>query len=33
MARPLNDLVASRDTEYLELPAGHVGLLAGSGRP
>jgi polyhydroxyalkanoate synthase len=31
MARPLNDLVASRDSEYLELPAGHVGLLAGSG--
>lgn len=31
MARPLNDLVASRDNEYLELPAGHVGLLAGSG--
>lgn len=31
MARPLNDLVGSRDTEYLELPAGHVGLLAGSG--
>ena len=31
MARPLNDLVGSRDNEYLELPAGHVGLLAGSG--
>lgn len=31
MARPLNDLVSSRDREYLELPAGHVGLLAGSG--
>jgi polyhydroxyalkanoate synthase len=31
MARPLIDLVASRDREYLELPAGHVGLLAGSG--
>lgn len=31
MSRPLNDLVASRDNEYLELPAGHVGLLAGSG--
>jgi len=31
MARPLNDLAASRDSEYLELPAGHVGLLAGSG--
>ena len=31
MARPLNELVASHDSEYLELPAGHVGLLAGSG--
>ncbi len=31
MARPLVDLVASPDREYLELPAGHVGLLAGSG--
>jgi polyhydroxyalkanoate synthase subunit PhaC len=30
MATPLNDLVASRDREYLELDAGHVGLLAGS---
>jgi polyhydroxyalkanoate synthase len=30
MARPLNDLVSSADREYLELPAGHVGLLAGS---
>ena len=31
MARPLVDLVGSADREYLELPAGHVGLLAGSG--
>jgi polyhydroxyalkanoate synthase len=31
MTRPLNDLVGSPDNEYLELPAGHVGLLAGSG--
>lgn len=31
MARPLNDLVSSRDHEYRELPGGHVGLLAGSG--
>jgi polyhydroxyalkanoate synthase len=31
MARPLNDLVSSRDHDYLELPAGHVGLLIGSG--
>lgn len=31
MARPLNDMVTSSDREYLELPAGHVGLLAGSG--
>lgn len=31
MARPLNELVSSRDNRYLELPAGHVGLLAGSG--
>lgn len=31
MAAPLNDLVSSGDREYLELPAGHVGLLAGSG--
>jgi polyhydroxyalkanoate synthase len=31
MARPLVDLVSSVDREYLELPAGHVGLLAGSG--
>lgn len=31
MARPLNTMVASRDNEYLELPAGHVGMLAGSG--
>ncbi|MEQ8834048.1 MAG: alpha/beta fold hydrolase [Miltoncostaeaceae bacterium] len=31
MARPLNDLVGSPDTTYLELPAGHVGVLAGSG--
>jgi len=31
MARPLVDLVSSADREYLELPAGHVGLLAGSG--
>jgi polyhydroxyalkanoate synthase len=30
MARPLVDLVGSADREYLELPAGHVGLLAGS---
>ncbi len=30
MARPLNDMVASSDSEHLELPAGHVGLLAGS---
>jgi polyhydroxyalkanoate synthase len=29
-ARPLVDLVSSADREYLELPAGHVGLLAGS---
>jgi polyhydroxyalkanoate synthase len=31
MARPLVDLVSSADREYLELAAGHVGLLAGSG--
>lgn len=31
MARPLVDLVSSPDREYVELPAGHVGLLAGSG--
>jgi polyhydroxyalkanoate synthase subunit PhaC len=31
MSRPLVDLVSSADREYLELPAGHVGLLAGSG--
>jgi len=31
MSKPLNELVASRDNEYLELQAGHVGLLAGSG--
>ncbi|MGE0027265.1 MAG: alpha/beta fold hydrolase [Thermoleophilia bacterium] len=31
MARPLVDLVGSADREYEELPAGHVGLLAGSG--
>lgn len=31
MARPLNDLVSSRDNEYIELPAGHVGMLVGSG--
>jgi polyhydroxyalkanoate synthase len=31
MARPLERLVASADREYLELEAGHVGLLAGSG--
>jgi polyhydroxyalkanoate synthase len=31
MARPLLDLVGSADRRYLELPAGHVGLLAGSG--
>jgi poly[(R)-3-hydroxyalkanoate] polymerase subunit PhaC len=31
MARPLVDIVGSEDREYLELPAGHVGLLAGSG--
>jgi polyhydroxyalkanoate synthase len=30
-ARPLTDLVGSTDREYLELPAGHVGLLVGSG--
>lgn len=30
MARPLVDLASSADREYLELPAGHVGLLAGS---
>mgnify|MGYP000317672036 CR=1 FL=1 len=31
MARPLVELVGSADREFLELPAGHVGLLAGSG--
>jgi len=31
MARPLLDLVGSPDREYPQLPAGHVGLLAGSG--
>lgn len=31
MARPLVDLVGSADREYLEVDAGHVGLLAGSG--
>lgn len=31
MARPLIDLVGATDTSYLELPAGHVGVLAGSG--
>jgi polyhydroxyalkanoate synthase subunit PhaC len=31
MARPLDELVSGTDHEYLELPAGHVGLLAGSG--
>lgn len=30
MARPLVDLVASPDRRYLELPAGHVGILVGS---
>ena len=29
-ARPLAEVVSSPDREYLELPAGHVGLLAGS---
>ena len=29
--KPLVDLVSSADREYLELLAGHVGLLAGSG--
>jgi hypothetical protein len=31
MARPLVDLVGGADREYTELPAGHVGLMAGSG--
>jgi polyhydroxyalkanoate synthase len=31
MARPLLDLVGSADCEYAEFPAGHVGLMAGSG--
>ena len=31
MARPLVDLVGGADREYAELPAGHVGLMAGSG--
>lgn len=31
MIRPLLDLVSSADRQYLELPAGHVGLLAGTG--
>ena len=31
MVEPLNDLVSSRDRDYLLMPAGHVGLLAGSG--
>ncbi len=31
MARPLTKLVGSADCEFLELPAGHVGMLAGSG--
>jgi polyhydroxyalkanoate synthase len=30
-ARPLTERVSSADCTYLELPAGHVGLLAGSG--
>lgn len=31
MAEPLNAAVSSTDKEYLLVPAGHVGLLAGSG--
>ncbi|MFP5451433.1 MAG: alpha/beta fold hydrolase [Thermoleophilia bacterium] len=31
MARPLNEMVSSADATYIELPAGHVGVLAGSG--
>ncbi|MFN8122783.1 MAG: alpha/beta fold hydrolase [Thermoleophilia bacterium] len=31
MARPLTELTGSADSTYLEIPAGHVGLLAGSG--
>lgn len=31
MARPLTGLVGAGDSTYLELPAGHVGVLAGSG--
>jgi polyhydroxyalkanoate synthase len=31
MAEPLNAAVSSKDSEYVLVPAGHVGLLAGSG--
>ncbi len=31
MAEVLNGLVSSRENDYLLMPAGHVGLLAGSG--
>jgi polyhydroxyalkanoate synthase len=31
MAEVLNGLVSSKDNDYLLMPAGHVGLLAGSG--
>jgi polyhydroxyalkanoate synthase len=31
MALPLSELTSSADSEYLELSAGHVGLLVGSG--
>lgn len=31
MARPLVERVSSDDTEYIEIPAGHVGMLVGSG--
>lgn len=31
MARPLVDHVSSDDVEYVEIPAGHVGMLVGSG--
>jgi polyhydroxyalkanoate synthase len=29
--RALIDLVASRDKEYVELPGGHISLIAGRG--
>ena len=31
LSTPLTELTGSADSTYLEIPAGHVGLLAGSG--